>query len=151
VDKIFKACCVTSGVGSGEILATSQPISFWGGIDPQNGNITDRFNEHFGQSITGKIFVFPFGKGSSGAPPVILELIRNGKAPTALINLRTDPILALGPIISKHLYGKEIPIITLDEQAFNELKTGQHAHVNASKGELVIKNPDHKISSLGFE
>ena len=58
---------------------------------------------------------------------MILELIRIGKAPAALVNLRTDPILALGPIISKHLYGKEIPIITLDVQAFNELETGQHA------------------------
>jgi len=151
VDRIFKACCVTSGVGSGEVLATSQPISFWGGIDPQNGNIIDRVNEHLGQSIAGKIFAFPFGKGSSGAPPVILELIRIGKAPAALVNLRTDPILALGPIISKHLYGREMPIVTLDEQAFNELKTGQHVCVDASNGELVLKNQDHEISSRGFE
>ena len=61
------------------------------------------------------------------------------RAPAAIINLRTEPILATGPIVCKHLYGKEIPVVTLDEGAFQMLKTGQHVVVNDSGGEVIIK------------
>ena len=83
--------------------------------------------------------MFPFGKGSSTTSLIILELARVNKAPAAIINLRTEPILATGPIVCRHFYGKEIPVVTLDEGAFQMLKTGQHVVVNASAGEVIIK------------
>jgi predicted aconitase with swiveling domain len=42
--------------------------------------------------------------------------------------------------VSKHFYGREIPVVTLDERAFQMLKTGQRATVNATEGEVVIKD-----------
>jgi predicted aconitase with swiveling domain len=84
--------------------------------------------------------VFPFGKGSSTGSLIILELVRVNKSPAAIVNIRTEPILATGPIVCKHFYGKEIPIISLDENSFQMLQTGQHVTVNATAGLIVIDN-----------
>lgn len=134
----LKGKCISGGRSSGKVLATTEPISFWGGIDPQTGIILDPRHELFGQSITERVFVFPFSKGSSGASLVIFELSRIGKAPAAIVNLRTEPVLATGPIISALFYGKDIPIVNLDENSFNILKTDQFVEVNASQGEISI-------------
>ena len=136
--KMIRGCRVVAGIGEGEVMVTSQPISFWGGIDPRSGSINDPRHELFGQSIADKVLAFPYGKGSSTTSLILLELVRVNKAPSAIINLRTEPILATGPIVSKHFYGKEIPVLTLDIAAFQSLKTGQHANVNATDGYVII-------------
>jgi hypothetical protein len=137
--KRLKGCRVVSGVAEGEVIATSQPTSFFAGVDTQTGRIIDPRHRLFGQSISGKVFVFPFGKGGSTSSLILLELARVNKAPAAIINLRTEPILATGPIVSKHFYGKEIPVVTLEEKELKVLKTGQHVLVDGNKGEVIIK------------
>ena len=140
MEKKIKGCGVVPGVAEGEVLRTSQPISFWGGVDPASGLINDPRHELFNRSVAGKVLVFPFGKGSSTGSLIILELARVSKSPAAIVNVRTEPILATGPIVCKHFYGKKIPILTLDENAFQMLQTGQHATVNATEGFIVIGN-----------
>ncbi|MFW9889339.1 MAG: aconitase X swivel domain-containing protein, partial [Candidatus Thorarchaeota archaeon] len=46
-----------SGVASGPALVTSQPICFWGGLDPKTGTITERDHELKGQNVAGTVFV----------------------------------------------------------------------------------------------
>ena len=138
MEKTIKGCAVVPGIARGEVLTTSQPISFWGGVDPATGLINDPRHELFNQSVAGKVLVFPFGKGSSTGSLIFLELVRVNKSPAAIVNIRTEPILATGPIVCKHFYGKEIPIISLDENAFQMLQTGQHATVNATEGFISI-------------
>jgi len=133
-------CCVVPGRAEGEALVTSQSISFFGGVDPRTGNVTDRRHELFGRSIAGKVAVFPFGKGSCAGSLIMLELVRVGKAPAAIVNINTEPILATGPIISKHFYGKSIPILALAEGSFKKIKTGQHLMVDAVKGYICISS-----------
>ena len=140
MEKTIEGCTVVPGIAKGEVLTTSQPISFWGGVDPATGLINDPRHELFKQSVAGKVLVFPFGKGSSTGSLIILELVRVNKSPAAIVNIRTEPILATGPIVCKHFYGKEIPIISLDENSFQTLQTGQHATVNATEGFIVIDN-----------
>ena len=140
MEKIIKGCAVVPGVAKGEVLATAQPISFWGGVDPATGLINDPRHELFNQSIVGKVLVFPFGKGSSTGSLIFLELARVNKSPAAIVNVRTEPILATGPIVCKHFYGKEIPIISLDENSFQMLQTGQRVTVNATEGFIAIDN-----------
>lgn len=117
---------------------TLESISFWGGVDPATGIINDPRHELFGQSVVDKVLAFPFGKGSSTGSLIMLELIRVNKAPAAIVNVRSEPILATGPIVGRHLYGIEIPLISLDENSFGMLKTGQHVTVNATENYLVI-------------
>jgi predicted aconitase with swiveling domain len=71
VEKKITGCCVVPGVAKGAVLTTSQPISFWGGVDPASGLINDPRHELFNQSIAGKVLVFPFGKGSSTSSLII--------------------------------------------------------------------------------
>ena len=133
-------CGVVPGQAEGEAMVTSQSISFFGGVDPRTGKITDRRHELFGRSIAGKVAVFPFGKGSCAGSLIILELVRVGKAPAAIVNINTEPILATGPIISKHFYGKDIPILALDEGSFKQIKTGQYIILDAVKGYIYISS-----------
>lgn len=128
------------GTGKGEVLKTSQSISFWGGVDPETGLINDPRHELFNQSVAGRVLVFPFGKGSSTSSLIMLELVRINRAPAAIVNMRTEPILASGPIVCKYFYGKEIPILCLDEKSFRMLKTGQNVTVDATKNVIIIDN-----------
>jgi len=49
----------------GEALTTTQPISFYGGVDPNTGVIIEKGHELQGISVKDKILVFPQGKGST--------------------------------------------------------------------------------------
>jgi len=138
VEQKLKGCGVVPGIANGEALVTLESISFWGGVDPATGIINDPRHELFGQSVVDKVLAFPFGKGSSTGSLIMLELIRVNKAPAAIVNVRSEPILATGPIVGRHLYGIEIPLISLDENSFGMLKTGQHVTVNAAENYLVI-------------
>ena len=138
MEKKLTGRCVVPGKCEGEVMVTAQPISFWGGVDPETGCINDPRQELFGQSISGRVLAFPFGKGSSTGSLIMLELARVDKAPAAIINMRTEPILATGPVVIRHFYGKEIPVVTLSDDAFKMLKTGQHVRVNATEGYVMI-------------
>jgi len=144
MEKKLTGRCVVPGEGEGETIVTAQTISFWGGVDPKTGCISDPRHELFGKSISGKVLVFPSGKGSSTTSLMILELARVDKAPAAIINMRTEPILATGPVVVKHFYGKGLPMMTLNEENFRMLETGQYAVVNATGGYVSIKGQDIK-------
>ena len=135
---VIKCKCRVSGRREGDLLTTDQPVSFWGGVDPEKGIINDPRHELFGESIAGKVLAFPYGKGSTGAPMVVLELVRAKKAPAALVQMEVDPLLVSGPIICKHFYGETIPVVTLNNEGFQLLKTGLHAVIDGSKGEIIL-------------
>ena len=121
---------IFGGFAEGEVLATSEDISFYGGCDPETGVIVEKGHELEGQSVSGKILVFPTGKGSTVGSYVLYALSKAGKAPLAIINQSTDPVVAVGCIIS------EIP--TVDQIDIEELKTGQKVRVDADKGAISV-------------
>ena len=112
---------IKEGEVEGEALATTQPISFFGGVDPETGRIVERGHELEGESVAGKILVFPRGKGSTVGSYIILRLKRRGLAPKAIINERCEPIIAVGAIIS------EIP--TVDMVDISRIRTGDVVRV----------------------
>ena len=121
--------CIMPGDGRGIVLATAQPISFWGCVNPMTGRISDKRHELYGKSITGKVLAFPFGKGSSTGSLMILELLRLDLAPAGIVNIRTEPLLATGPIVGKHFYGKTFPIVNVAGSDFDRFETGQVAQI----------------------
>jgi len=131
--------CVLPGTGKGMILATSQPISFWGCVNPVTGRISDKRHELYGESISGKVLLFPFGKGSSTGSLMILELLRLDLAPAGIINARTEPLLAAGPIVGKHFYGKTFPIVNIAAGDFPILSTGAFAEVESRPAGACIR------------
>lgn len=110
------------GNAKGEVLFSNDPFSFWGGVDTETGVIKDKRHGNFQQSMTGKIFAFPFGKGSSGAGTMIMEMVRLNSAPKAIINIHTDPVILTGPLISTHFYDKCIPVVNLSEEDYKKLE-----------------------------
>ena len=133
---------VIAGAASGTAVVSAQPISFWGGVDPTSGRIIDPRHELFGQEVCGKVLAFPYGKGSSTTSLIILELLRVGKAPAAIINVHTEPILATGPVVSRIFYGQGLPMITLSEKDFKLLSTGQQVVVDADSRKVQIEGED---------
>ena len=88
-------------------LRLSEPLSFWGGIDPGSGRIIDVNHPQLGQSISGRILRMPHSRGSSSSPSVLAEALRLGTGPIAIILDRPDPIVVLGALVARLLYGIE--------------------------------------------
>ena len=110
-------------------MVSRMPLSFWGGLDPATGRITDRLHDRFGEVVAGRVFAFPTGKGSSTASAVLLESVRLGTAPAAIVNSSLDPILALGAIVADELYGRLPPVVVVPEEAFAALADGDEVAV----------------------
>jgi predicted aconitase with swiveling domain len=107
---------ISKGKGEGEALVTTQPISFYGGVDPNTGIIIEKGHELQGQSVKGKILVFPTGKGSTVGSYTLYRMKKNGTAPAGMINKECETVVAVGAIIS------EIPCV--DKVDITKIKTG---------------------------
>ncbi|UDL89572.1 DUF126 domain-containing protein [Mesorhizobium sp. PAMC28654] len=103
-----------AGEAEGEALVFSQPLSFWGGIDAETGDIIDHSHPGLGQNVAGKILVMPSGRGSSSSSSVLAEAIRRGTAPAGILMERPDPILAVGAIVAEFLYDIRMPLVVCD-------------------------------------
>ncbi len=91
---------IRAGRAAGRALVSSAPIGFLGGVDPDTGVVLEAGHPLQGQSIAGKVLVFPTGKGSTVGSYTILRLQRAGSAPVAIINAESEAIVAVGAIIS---------------------------------------------------
>ncbi len=123
--KIYK------GITSGEAIVTSQGISFFGGVDPITGEVTEKGHELEGKSVSGKVLVFSTGKGSTVGSYTMYQMKKGNKAPVAIINETIDTIIAVGCIIS------EIPCV--DKIDISLIKTGQKITVNGTEGTIEIE------------
>ncbi len=117
---------IYQGQAQGEALVTSMGISFFGGVDPDTSAIVETGHELEGQSISGKVLVFPTGKGSTVGSYTLYRLKRNGLAPAAIVNAQCETITAVGCIIA------EIPCV--DQIPIDQLKTGMSVWVDGEDG-----------------
>ncbi|MBN1235773.1 MAG: DUF126 domain-containing protein [Methanotrichaceae archaeon] len=127
---------VASGRASGPALVTKDAISFLGNVDPETGMVVDPAHELFGQCIAGKVLVFPGGKGSTVGSYVIYQLKKRDLAPVAMINIRSEPIVAVGAIISG------IPLVDRVAEKVLRLKSGTLIEVDADRGLVRIFGAD---------
>ncbi len=131
----LKARTISKGTAKGEVLVSSDAISFYGGVDPDTGVVVEKGHVLKGKSISGKILVFPRGKGSTVGSYTLYRLKKNNVAPLAIINRECEAIVAVGAIIS------EIPAIDkLEKDAYETLKDGQKVTVDGNKGVLILES-----------
>ncbi|MCZ7394179.1 MAG: DUF126 domain-containing protein [Candidatus Methanoperedens sp.] len=129
----LKAHTVSRGKAQGEALVTTQPISFLGSIDTKTGIVIEKGHELAGKSIKGKVLVFPGGKGSTVGSYAIYQLKKNGASPCAMINIKAEPIVAVGAIIS------DIPLVDrVEKNPLAAIKTGDKVLVDAIVGSVEI-------------
>jgi len=122
----LKGRIISKGTAQEEALVTSQPISFYGGVDPNTGEIIEKGHELQGKSVKGKILVFPNGKGSTVGSYTLYRMKKNGVAPAGMINRECETVVAVGAIIS------DIPCV--DKIDISQIKTGAVIRI---EGEVV--------------
>lgn len=128
---------LVGGAGAGSVLRLDEPLSFWGGVDPVTGRIIDRRHPRRGESVAGRVLVMPYGRGSSSSSSVLLEGVRLGTAPTAVVLRELDGILALGAAVARELYEQSPPVVLLEATDWEALGEGAEVSVDVS-GRLRI-------------
>ncbi len=91
----------------------TEPISFWGGISPADGRLTDPRSRNHNRPVAATALFVSELRGSSSGSSVLLELIYRGLAPAAIILDSPDAILALGTIVGREMGWKSPPILRL--------------------------------------
>jgi len=120
---------IVPGEAEGEARVSHEPLSFWGGYDYRTGEIIDRRHPLSGQIATGRVLAVPFTRGSSTTTAVLLEAVRAGTAPAAILTTGMDTFFALASIVADELYRQPIPIIELTPDDFESLRTGVRLRV----------------------
>jgi predicted aconitase with swiveling domain len=125
----LKGRIISRGAAEAEALTTTQPISFYGGVDPETSEILEKGHELQGKQIKGKVLVFPTGKGSTVGSYTLYRLKKGGVAPAAIVNRECETVVAVGAIIS------EIPCV--DEIDITKIETGDTVRVE--NGVVTVK------------
>ena len=107
---------IKAGRARGVALVSPEPIGFLGGVDPDTGIVVEPGHPLEGESVAGRVLIFPTGKGSTVGSYTLYRLAQNGVAPAAIINAESEPIVAVGAIIS------DIPMV--DQVDIAQLSTG---------------------------
>ncbi len=133
----IERCAVIPGVAEGIALVSREPLSFWGGYDYHTGMIIDRRHPLAGSTAAGCILAVPFTRGSSTTTAVLLEAIRAGTAPAAILTTGIDSFFALASIVADEMYDKPLPIVALTPNEFMQLENGQRVQVKTDGSVLV--------------
>jgi len=131
-DRVITGRAIVAGEADAEALVTHDALSFWGGYDFHTGEIIDKHHPLAGVRASGRILAVPFSKGSSTTTAVLLEAVRAGTAPAAILTTGTDAFFALASIVADVMYGKSFPVIALDPADFATLRSGEHLSIEAS-------------------
>ena len=120
--------CIYRGNAYGQAMVSPQPISFFGGVDPDTGIVVERGHPLEGQCIAGKVLVFPTGKGSTVGSYTLFRLKKNGQAPFAILNAECETITAVGCIIA------EIPCV--DKLPIDEIPHGSLVRIEGQSVDI---------------
>ena len=109
------------GAAEGDVLRLERPLSFWGGVDPSSGDITDPRHPQFGANMAGCIVAMERGIGSSSGSSILLELLANGNGPIGLLLIEPDAILTLAAVVAREMGYADLPIFLITEADFLRL------------------------------
>ena len=126
---------LVEGRAVGKLLRLGEPLSLWGGLDPETGVIIDRSHPQRGLNVTGAIVAMPHGRGSSSSSSVLAEALRLGTGPAGFVLDSPDSILVIGSLVANRLYGTVCPIVcgVLPEESTGSWTIDQN-HVGPSAG-----------------
>ena len=127
--RLIQGRVLVAGEVGGEALVGHDPLSFWGGYDQDTGEIIDRRHSLSGKIATNRILVIPHTIGSSTGTAVLLEAVRQGKAPAGVITTGLASFVALSSIVADELYGRNFPVVMVSEEDFATLESGQWVEI----------------------
>jgi predicted aconitase with swiveling domain len=120
------------GSATGVAIVLEEPLSFWGGFDPDSGRVIDRHHPQAGEILTGLIVVMPGGRGSSSSSSVLAEAVRAGTGPAGIVLGSPDSIIALGALVARELYGKVLPVVVVGD-SYGKLVSGMSLAISGSR------------------
>ena len=124
---------ISGGKAEGIALVSHEPISFFGGVNPDTGVVTEKGHELEGKTVKDRVLVFPNGKGSTVGSYALYRMKKNGVAPKAMINIECEPIVAVGAIIS------DIPTIDkLEKNPLMIIHSGSKVKVDAERSTVEV-------------
>ncbi len=137
---VLKGRARTGGVVEAPAIVSDIPFGFWQGIDPKTGIIISRRHPLFGETIQGKVFVFPYGRGSTGNPAIFLEAARNKVTPAAMINITSEPMIIVCALLAEECYGIKIPVVdNLDQNPIKLISSGDFIKIDGSSGVVQVQ------------
>jgi len=127
---------LVDGEAAGELVVLEEPLSFWGGLDSESGEIIDVRHPQLGTNIAGKIVAMTHGRGSSSSASVLAEAIRAGNGPSGVVLREPDEIVVLGSLVAGLLYETSCPVVVVDADVYGALVSGDIATISANGVEV---------------
>ena len=127
-------------------MVLKEPLSLWGGLDPETGAIIDAHHPQRGVVMKGNVLVMPFGRGSSSSASTLLEAVRVRTHPTAIVLAEPDDILVLGVVVAKALYDITLPVAVVPRPAYDSIRTGDE--VALAENRLIVSRDGNEVMSL---
>ncbi|AVH44860.1 aconitase X [Agrobacterium tumefaciens] len=125
-----EARSILAGSAEGPVIATTEALSFWGGVDPATGRVIDVHHPLHGICLTGGALFMPTSRGSCTGSGVLLDLILTGRAPSALVFCEAEDVLTLGALIAAEMFGKPLPVLRLDAENFARFSKAVHVRID---------------------
>jgi predicted aconitase with swiveling domain len=133
-ERVYRGRGVAKFVGEGDALVSRQGISFFGSVDPKTGVVKEKGHDLCGTDVTGRVLVFPNGKGSTVGSYVIYQLKKSGHAPAGIVNVETETIIATGCILA------EVPLVDkLEVNPLEAIRSGDHLIFDGWEGRVIIR------------
>ena len=118
-------------------LVCRRAFSFLGDVDMDTGRIIARGHEHEGQTIAGKVMIYPETKGSSGGCVVLQVLAKQGRQPAAIVLSKpADPNIVEGAIVA----GVTL-VCEPQEDLLTAVPNGVEVTIDGTTGEITWDNP----------
>lgn len=128
-----KAISIVQKDIKGKVFKCCEGLSFWGGVDPQTGRIIDIHHPNHGSFISKKFLLMPTSRGSCSGSGVLLQLAQSELAPAALIFHETEEILTLGAIVADQLFDKQVAVLRVSKEIYNDLARADTAEIFRNK------------------
>lgn len=127
--RVLTGRVIKAGQARGLALVSPEPVGFFGMVDTESGIVVEKGHPLEGESVAGRVLVFPTGKGSTVGSYSLYRLAKAGLAPAAIINAESEPIVAVGAIISN------IPMVDLVD--IEQIRTGDR--VSVDDGQVTVR------------
>ncbi|MEW6663065.1 MAG: aconitase X swivel domain-containing protein [Bacillota bacterium] len=130
---IFGCHKISGGRAQGEALVSTDDICFYL-VDPNSGKVIEKGHSLEGQSIAGKVLIFPSGKGSSVVQADgLYQLSLKGTAPKAMIIQYPETVLVSSAIIM------EVPLVDqLEPEFYQRVFSGDQVEVDADNRTVKV-------------
>ena len=130
------------GAARGEAVVSAEPISFAGEFDAVTGMVTGRRSALRGACLTGKILVYPYGRGSSSTSSILAEALRRGTAPAAIVNVTVEHIIVVAALVAHKLFGTSLPIIAVSADVLADIRSGDLIEIDTER--RIFRHGPHR-------